>query len=88
MKRLILPRFLLALVFFIAGDWNSVARAATSDAQDVQTVADGNNAFTTDLYAQLASNDSDNLFFSPYSITTALAMTYNGARGDTATQMG
>jgi serine protease inhibitor len=87
MNRLIAPRFLLALVFFVAGDWNSVARAASSDAKDVQTVADGNNAFATDLYAQLASNDSDNLFFSPYSITTALAMTYNGARGDTATQM-
>ena len=42
--------------------------------------------FAFDLYAQLKEEDG-NLFFSPYSISTALAMTYAGARGNTATQM-
>ncbi len=46
----------------------------------------GNTAFALDLYAKLKTTDG-NLFFSPYSISTALAMTYAGARGDTATQM-
>lgn len=39
-----------------------------------------------DLYRELAGSD-ENLFFSPYSIKTALAMTYAGARENTAKQM-
>lgn len=46
----------------------------------------GNNAFALDLYRQLRDEDG-NLFLSPYSVRTALAMTYAGARGDTAEQM-
>jgi len=45
------------------------------------------DSFATDLYARLAAQSKDNLFFSPTSIETALAMTYAGARGDTAAQM-
>ncbi|MEO7097073.1 MAG: serpin family protein [Polyangiales bacterium] len=45
-----------------------------------------NDAFATDLYRELAKKDG-NLFFSPASISTALAMTYAGAKGTTATQM-
>src|SRR5262249_10999241 len=39
-----------------------------------------------DLYKQLAKQDG-NLFYSPYSIATALATTYGGARGFTAIEM-
>ena len=46
----------------------------------------GNTAFAIDLYQQLRMQEG-NLFFSPYSISTALAMTYAGARGDTEAQM-
>jgi len=49
-------------------------------------LAKGNNEFAFDLYARLAERDG-NLFFSPYSISSALAMTYAGARGETATEM-
>jgi serpin B len=45
-----------------------------------------NNAFAFDLYSRLA-NQPGNLFFSPYSIETALAMTWAGAKGKTANQM-
>ena len=80
-------RFLPALVICIIGAWGAVAVADAGDTQDVQTIAENNNAFATQLYGRLAKGESDNLFFSPYSITTALAMTYNGAQGQTAKQM-
>jgi len=53
---------------------------------DTATIAKGECEFAFDLYAQLRSKDG-NLFFSPYSISNALAMTYAGARGKTAEQM-
>ncbi len=49
-------------------------------------VVEGNTAFAMDLYARETAA-AGNLFFSPYSISTALAMTYAGARGDTADEM-
>lgn len=45
-----------------------------------------NAAFAFDLYRALCG-ESGNLFISPSSISTALAMTYAGARGETAAQM-
>ncbi len=54
---------------------------------EVKELARGNNAFGADLYRELAAGEQGNLFFSPYSIRTALAMTYAGARGETASQM-
>ncbi len=51
-----------------------------------ETVVAGNNEFALDLYAQLKA-EKGNLFFSPYSISTALAITYVGSRGETEKQM-
>jgi serpin B len=53
---------------------------------DVHELAAGNNAFAFDLY-QALSDGEENLFFSPYSISQALAMTYAGARSETEQQM-
>ncbi len=47
---------------------------------------DEQRAFTYSLFRQLNS-ENENLFFSPYSISTALGMTYEGARGRTAEEM-
>ena len=60
------------------------APAATDD--DLAELVDGNSAFAFDLYRTLAEEDG-NLFYSPYSISLALAMTYGGARGETERQM-
>lgn len=49
-------------------------------------IAASNNAFAFDLYGQLAANPG-NMFLSPYSISSALAMAFAGARGNTELQM-
>ena len=67
----------------------NIAISATGDepkAPDFAPVVQGNNAFAVALYAKLRT-EKGNLFFSPYSISTALAMTYAGAEGKTATEM-
>jgi serine protease inhibitor len=67
--------------------------ARTSEPQDdMDTVVEGNTEFAFDLYAKIkddpaVTKDGGNLFFSPYSISTALAMTWAGARGETEKQM-
>ncbi len=78
-----LPAFGLVLLLGLGGcDAGRLEVSAAS----VESVVDGNNAFGFDLYHQLQSQDG-NLFFSPYSVSTALSMTYAGARGETAQQM-
>jgi serpin B len=62
------------------------AETPQSATADQAAVIEGNNAFAIALYNQLRSQDG-NLFFSPESISTALAMTYAGARGDTASEI-
>ncbi len=46
----------------------------------------GNNAFAFDLY-RVMRDDKENMFYSPHSISLALAMAYAGARGETEAQM-
>ena len=56
--------------------------------EGVSTVVSANNQFALDLYSQFKEEFKDeNIFFSPYSISVALTMTYEGARGQTAEEM-
>jgi serpin B len=80
MLRAVLGLLTIPLVFA------STASAQAKLPPDALKVAADNNDFALQLYAELAKKDG-NLFFSPYSISTALAMTYAGARGNTAEQM-
>lgn len=63
--------------------------AAEVDKAPFKLTMEANSDFAWDLYAQIAKENEDgNLFFSPYSISSALAMTMEGARGQTAREMG
>jgi len=53
---------------------------------NLQELINASNRFAMEMFSNL-SNDRDNLFFSPYSIFTALGMTYEGARNQTADEM-
>ncbi|MDD3777973.1 MAG: serpin family protein [Patescibacteria group bacterium] len=58
-----------------------------STQQGIQQVVNANNQFAFDLYSELNKSQNGNIFYSPYSISAALAMTYEGAKGQTADEM-
>lgn len=76
---------LLSILAFIGLTYSMPAEA--NNREDTKIVVEGNKAFAFGLYEKLKEVEG-NLFFSPYSISTALAMTYAGARGNTEKQMG
>jgi serpin B len=78
-----LPLLILYLAILASPMTNQAQSPASADRT---AMVDGNNAFAVDLYSRLRSQNG-NLFFSPESISTALAMTYAGARGQTAAEM-
>ena len=73
----------IVLVMFFFG---TVGQIKAEENIMIKNIARDNTLFTLDLYNQLKMTD-DNLFFSPFSIFTALAMTWAGARENTAVQM-
>mgnify|MGYP001604619083 CR=1 FL=1 len=58
-----------------------------STQQGIQEVVNANNQFAFELYSELNKNEDGNVFYSPYSISSALVMTYEGAKGQTADEM-
>jgi len=56
-------------------------------AEKLGSLVDSLNRFSFDFYQKISENKENNIFFSPYSIFVALSMAYEGAHGNTATQM-
>ncbi len=96
----LLPLIALVALVCIAAGCIDTPGAATTDptpppeekvpAGDPGNISVGNTRFACDLYRQLAASPQytdQNLFFSPYSISSALAITYEGARGVTADEI-
>jgi serpin B len=90
-----IKRFLsfIFLLIFLSGCTNTSEISSPIKADDsgatvegVNSVINANNQFALDLYLKL-EDEEGNIFFSPYSIFVALAMTYEGARGKTAEEM-
>ncbi|MDP2730088.1 MAG: serpin family protein [Dehalococcoidales bacterium] len=69
----------------LQSDKPRIASPAANEA-GLTTLVKGNSEFAFDLYKVL-EEDEGNLFYSPYSISLALAMTYGGARGNTGEEM-
>jgi serpin B len=66
----------------------AVVDDAGSTTEGVGAIVNANNRFAFELYAKFnEKSKTDNIFFSPYSIMAALAMTYEGARGRTADEI-
>ena len=80
-SKLKIVSIIVAVTFFLSSP--SIFAKTNSD---LQTIIKGNSDFGFDLYQRL-KGEKGNLFFSPYSISTALAMTYAGARGQTEKEM-
>ncbi len=76
--------FVLLVIIILA----SIATPAHAqkDDKDLESLTRGNSEFAATLYQRLAEKDG-NLFLSPYSISNAIAMTYAGAKGNTAAEM-
>ena len=67
--------------------WCGCASAELAMPEESEKIAaESTNRFAMDLY-DLLRREEGNLFFSPYSITSALAMVWAGAQGDTAREM-
>ena len=81
-------RYILAgaLLIILLGFASVVGTAPAVNEASLKELVAGNNGFAFDLYQALRRNEC-NLFFSPYSISLALAMTYAGARDNTAIEM-
>jgi serpin B len=74
---------LSGLVLLLAG---LVISVSVLYAQDLSSVVNANNQFAFELYSKYKSKEG-NIFFSAYSLSSALAMTYEGARGQTADEI-
>jgi len=59
----------------------------TATQSELTNLAKDNNTFAFDMFAKLQTSESGNIFFSPYSISEALVMTYAGAKGNTKSEM-
>lgn len=83
-----MKKFILSSLFFLLvgtilpalGEVDSASQAK------IAKLAASNNDFALELYARLGSREG-NIFFSPYSLSSALAMVYGGARGATEKEM-
>lgn len=86
MKRYVAVLSVMLFGVMFAGPFaRALAEPASGSAQR-ENIVQGNNAFALKMYQELGVSDG-NLFFSPYSISSAVGMTYAGARGTTAGEM-
>ncbi|XP_013384247.1 leukocyte elastase inhibitor-like isoform X1 [Lingula anatina] len=85
MHPLVRSAVFLACLLVVISNW-SLDTLGQDATQTEQLIVASNTNFALKLY-QILKADSGNLFFSPFSITTALSMVLLGAKGDTRSEM-
>ncbi len=84
------PLLLIIVPLLFLQEASGMAQTSASRTPDqaaaLTAAVEGNNAFAAGLYGQVSKSEG-NVFFSPESISTALALAYAGARGETASEM-
>lgn len=73
-------RFLISVILLFGLGFSSYA-------QKNNNIVENNNNFAFRLFKNISEQDTNNVFISPISISTALSMTYDGAKGRTAREM-
>jgi len=100
MKKLLMYSLILAVFFMISCDSSDrsdssipflssdLSRNVSPDAspEEQEKLIAGNTAFAFDLYAKI-TDSSQNIIYSPYSISLAMAMVWGGAENNTADEM-
>ncbi|MCC7570950.1 serpin family protein [Candidatus Micrarchaeota archaeon] len=87
MKRIFVFVIIFAfLIGFGCVDDKEKADSIGATPQGISDVIDSNNKFAIDMYSQVKS-EPGNIFFSPYSISSAFAIVYGGGDGQTADEI-
>ncbi len=87
---LILVVITFAIVFFLYPSGPTQlpkANETGSTPEGIKEIVNVNNQFALDLYSELSKTEEGNIFYSPYSLFSALAMTYEGANAQTAEEI-
>ncbi len=86
MKRLLTVLSVILLMAAFSAPFACSMEAPPLKLSGQELLVEGNSAFAMQAYHKLGATE-ENLFFSPYSVSSALAMTYAGAKGNTAMEM-
>lgn len=91
MKKIIFPiaitLIFLQIILVSCSSGNKVSEQTAIENEEKTPIEMRNNQFAFDLFKAINSSHDENLVISPFSISTALAMTYAGADGNTAEEM-
>lgn len=78
MKKIFIISAILLLAAFLKAQENISLNKTTSS---IENIVEGNNKFAFKFYSKISN--AENIFFSPFSIYSAFAMTYEGSAGQT-----